>query len=77
VKLRRGHPDTRPRFEVGVGVGDEGNAAYASRYYRAPRVASLAPVKPQDLDLLRRLREMRDASGLILQFGPHKGETMG
>jgi hypothetical protein len=26
---------------------------------------------------MRRLREMRDTSGLILQFGPHKGETMG
>jgi hypothetical protein len=34
-------------------------------------------VQPQDLELLRLLREMRDASGLLLQFGPHKGETMG
>jgi hypothetical protein len=34
-------------------------------------------VQPQDLELLRRLREMPDASGLILQFGPHKGERLG
>jgi hypothetical protein len=25
---------------------------------------------------MRRLHEMRDASSLLLQFGPHKGETL-
>jgi hypothetical protein len=34
-------------------------------------------VQPQDLELLRRLREIPEASGLILQLGPHKGETLG
>jgi hypothetical protein len=33
-------------------------------------------VQPQDLELLRRLREIPEASGLILQFGPHKGSTL-
>jgi hypothetical protein len=69
--------DDEPARGIDVLVGEEGNAAHASRYYRAPPAACLAPVQPQDLELLRRLREMRDASGLILQFGPHKGETMG
>jgi hypothetical protein len=53
------------------------SASYAARYYRAPSTATFAPVQPQDLELLRRLREIRDSSGLILKFGPHKGETMG
>jgi hypothetical protein len=35
---------------------------------------AIAPVQPQDLELMRRLHEMRDASSLVLQFGPHKGE---
>ncbi|MBV9546591.1 MAG: hypothetical protein JOY61_19650 [Chloroflexi bacterium] len=26
--------------------------------------------------MMRRLQEMRDASDLILQFGPHKGSTL-
>src|SRR5262249_6027149 len=60
-----------------VGAGDSANAAYTARYYRASSTATFAPVQPQDLDLLRRLREMPDASGLILQFGPHKGEKLG
>jgi hypothetical protein len=34
-------------------------------------------VQPQDLELMRRLREMPEASGLILQFGPHKDEKLG
>jgi hypothetical protein len=63
--------------EVAVATGDGGNAAYAARYYRAPPAVTFAPVQPQNLELLRLLREMRDASGLILQFGLHKGETLG
>ena len=35
-----------------------------------------APVQPQDLELMPRLHEMPQASGLILQFGPHKGDTL-
>jgi hypothetical protein len=34
-------------------------------------------VQPQDLELLRQLREIPEASGLILQFGPHMGEKLG
>jgi hypothetical protein len=63
-------------LEVDSG-GSEGRASYAARYYRAAPAGSFVPSQPQDLELLRRLREMGDASGLILQFRPHKGETMG
>jgi hypothetical protein len=54
-------------------------ASHAARYYQARSVRpglALAPVQPQDLELMRRLHEMRDASGLILQFGPHKGNML-
>jgi len=60
--------------EVGNGGGE--TAAYAARYYRARGAASPAPAQPQDLELMRRLHEMPEASGLILQFGPHKRNTL-
>jgi len=60
--------------EVGNGGGE--TAAYAARYYRARGAASPAPAQPQDLELMRRLHEMPEASGLFLQFGPHKGNTV-
>jgi hypothetical protein len=59
-----------------VGGGGIENAAYAARYYRARAAPTHAPVQPQDLELMRRLHEMPQASGLILQFGPHKGNTL-
>jgi hypothetical protein len=62
---------------VAIGTGDRRNAAYTARYYRAPPSATFAPVQPQDLELLRRLREIPEASGLILQFGPHKDDKLG
>jgi hypothetical protein len=62
---------------VNIGTEDRANAAYTARYYRAAQAATFAPVQPQDLELLRRLREMPEASGLILQFGPHRGEKLG
>jgi hypothetical protein len=52
-----------------VGGGGVENAAYAARYYRARAAPTQAPVQPQDLELMRRLHEMPEASGLILQFG--------
>jgi hypothetical protein len=58
------------------GGGGVETAAYAARYYRARAAPTHAPVQPQDLELMRRLREMPEASGLILQFGPHKGNTL-
>jgi hypothetical protein len=51
----------------------------AALYYQArPQRTSTAPaaVQPHDLELMRRLHEMGDASRLILQFGPHKGSTL-
>ena len=54
------------------GAGE--NPAYATRCYRARPAPTLSPVQPQDLELMRRLHEMGNASGLILNFGPHKGD---
>lgn len=54
-------------------------ASHAARYYQArPAHAppKLAPVQPLDLELMRRLHEMRDTGDMILQFGPHKGSTL-
>jgi hypothetical protein len=56
--------------------GVEENAAYAPRYYRARPTPAPSPIQPQDLELMRRLHEMGDASGLILNFGLHKGDTL-
>lgn len=55
-----------------------GSASRAALYYQQRPVPVTAPaaLKPQDLELMRRLHEMRDASSLILQFGPHKGTTL-
>jgi hypothetical protein len=50
--------DAELSYGIGLSTGDEENGAYASRYYRAPAAASFAPVQRQDLELLRRLREM-------------------
>jgi hypothetical protein len=33
-------------------------------------------MNPEELELMRRLHEMREASDLILQFGPYKGSTL-
>src|SRR5947208_7337305 len=47
------------------------------RDYQPTSVApSPSPAWQQDLELMRRLREIGDASSLILQFGPHKGATL-
>jgi hypothetical protein len=52
-------------------------APRAARYYQPTSVApSASPAWQQDLELMRRLREIGDASSLILQFGPHKGATL-
>jgi len=67
--------DTVTRHSGSNGPAD--NAAYAARYYRAAAAPGVAPVQPQDLELMRRLREIPEASGLILQFGPHKAEKLG
>ena len=49
----------------------------AARYYQPTSFApSPSPAWQQDLELMRRLREIGDASSLILQFGPHKGATL-
>jgi hypothetical protein len=47
-----------------------------ARYYQQRPSPAVRSVSPDELELLRRLQEMRDASDLILQFGPHKGSTL-
>ena len=52
------------------------NTARGARYYQ-PRPSPVArSIGPEELELMRRLQEMRDASDLILQFGPYKGSTL-
>jgi hypothetical protein len=48
-----------------------------ARYYQSSPGQAPPAVTPQHLDLLCRLQEMRDATDLILQFGPHRGTTLG
>ena len=52
------------------------NLARGARYYH-PRPSPVAKsISPEELELMRRLQEMRDSSDLILQFGPYKGSTL-
>jgi hypothetical protein len=61
---------------VGVPSLADQNAARGARYYQPRPSPAAKTVKPEDLELMRRLHEMRDASDLILQFGPYKGTTL-
>jgi hypothetical protein len=61
---------------VGVPSPADQNAARGARYYQPRPSPAAKTVKPEDLELMRRLHEMRDASDLILQFGPYKGTTL-
>ena len=54
----------------------EPNPARGARYYQPRPLPAATRIAPDELELLRRLQEMRDASDLILQFGPHKGSTL-
>jgi hypothetical protein len=61
---------------VGMPSPTDQNAARGARYYQPRPSPAAKTVKPEDLELMRRLHEMRDASDLILQFGPYKGTTL-
>ena len=61
---------------VGVPSPGDQNAARGARYYQPRPSPAVKTVKPEDLELMRRLHEMRDASDLILKFGPYKGTTL-
>src|SRR5579864_5868977 len=54
----------------------EQNVARGARYYQPRPSPATRSIAPEDLELMRRLQEMRDASDLILQFGPYKGSTL-
>jgi hypothetical protein len=47
-----------------------------ARYYQSHPSPDTPSIKPEDLELMRRLQEMRETGGLILQFGPYKGTTL-
>jgi hypothetical protein len=68
-------PGPPPGPAPGAAAADQ-SAARGARYYQ-PRPSPAADgIAPEQLELLRRLREMRDAGDLILQFGPYKGTTL-
>jgi hypothetical protein len=52
------------------------NGARGARYYQPRPSPSAQTVKHEELELMRRLQEMCEASDLILQFGPYKGTTL-
>ena len=52
------------------------NQTRAARYYQSRPSPGLPSVTPEELELMRRLQEMRESSSLILQFGPFKGTTL-
>jgi hypothetical protein len=54
----------------------EQNSARGARYYQSRPSPAARSIAPEELELLRRLQEMRESSDLILQFGPHKGSTL-
>jgi hypothetical protein len=54
----------------------EQNRARGARYYQPGPSPTARSIAPEELELMRRLQEIRDASDLILQFGPHKGSTL-
>jgi hypothetical protein len=51
-------------------------ASRAARYYQRTAGSTSVSVQHQDLALMRRLHEMGDVCGLILQFGPYRGSTL-
>jgi hypothetical protein len=54
----------------------EQNPARGARYYQSRSSPAARSIAAEELELLRRLQEMRESSDLILQFGPHKGSTL-
>jgi hypothetical protein len=69
-------PPTQPVDETPCAPARvEPNAVRGARYYQ-PQPSPVRSMGPEHLELMRRLQEMRDASDLILQFGPHKGSTL-
>jgi hypothetical protein len=49
----------------------------ASRYFQTHPARPARIVSLHELSILRRLADAGDAARLILQFGPHRGETLG
>ncbi len=54
----------------------EQNPARGARYYQPRPSPAARSIAPEELELMRRLQEMRESSDLILQFGPYEGSTL-
>ena len=54
----------------------EQNPTRGARYYQPRPSPAARSIAPEEVELMRRLQEMREASDLILQFGPYKGSTL-
>jgi hypothetical protein len=52
------------------------NQSRTSRYYQARPSQGAPSVRPEELELMRRLQAIRESSSLILQFGPFKRSTL-
>jgi hypothetical protein len=69
-------PADAPTVESSVAAPLEQTSARGARYYQPRPSPSLEVVQPEQLELMRRLQEMREAGDLILQFGPYKGTPL-
>src|SRR5579871_2499990 len=69
-------PEPQSRAVPRVEPQPAGRGSAGARYYRPRPTPTAQLAKPEDLELLRRLQQLRDASSLILQFGPYKGTTL-
>jgi len=68
-------PGATAASESPASLGDQ-NVARGARYYQPRSSPAANMVKPEELELMWRLQEMRDAGDLILQFGPYMGTTL-
>jgi len=68
--------DTARELPLDGTGGESQPLGRAARYYQQPTAPTARVVNPEDLELMRRLHETREASDLILQFGPYKGSTL-
>jgi hypothetical protein len=72
-------PPLQTTTELPTGMpppADQSATGRGARYYQLRPSPTAKVIAPEEVELMRRLQEMRDAGDLILQFGPHKGSTL-
>jgi hypothetical protein len=52
-------------------------AIRSERYYQAARPTPAQRISPEGLDILKRIQSAGEVAQLVLDFGPHAGETLG